>query len=218
MSTLAHKGRVYQIGGEGFLLEPDQWDENFAEGMAPQVKIHDTLSNQHWAIIHYIRKVFVEEGRCPLIYEVCRENKLHLTDLQRLFPTGYQRGACRVAGITYRVGYLGDAWQPQGERKAAVATTPEKIYRVDVRGFLVDPDEWDEEFAVAKAFEMKVPGKLGDRHWSLIRFLRDKYKRDGTVPTVYETCEAHKLEIDDLEYMFPDGYHRGVVKIAGLRL
>ncbi len=217
MSTLAHKGRVYQIGGEGFLMNPDQWDENFAEGMALQVKIHDTLSDQHWAIIHYIRGIFVNEGRCPLVYEVCRENKLHLTDLQRLFPTGYQRGACRLAGITYREGYLGDARRPKGEQKVAVAT-PEKTYRVDVRGFLVDPDEWDEEFAVAKAFEMKVPGTLAEKHWRLIRFLREEYKRDGIVPTVYKTCEIHGLEIDDLEYMFPDGYHRGVVKIAGLRL
>ena len=47
---------------------------------------------------------------------------------------------------------------------------------------------------------------------------RERFERDGKVPTVYETCEVHGLEIDDLEHMFPDGYHRGVVKLAGLRL
>jgi tRNA 2-thiouridine synthesizing protein E len=35
---------------------------------------------------------------------------------------------------------------------------------------------------------------------------------------VTETCEANDLDIDELEQLFPDGYHRGAVKIAGLRL
>ena len=33
-----------------------------------------------------------------------------------------------------------------------------------------------------------------------------------------ETCEANDIDIDELEQLFPDGYHRGAVKIAGLRL
>jgi tRNA 2-thiouridine synthesizing protein E len=35
---------------------------------------------------------------------------------------------------------------------------------------------------------------------------------------VIETCEATDLDIAELERLFPDGYHRGAVKIAGLRL
>jgi tRNA 2-thiouridine synthesizing protein E len=33
-----------------------------------------------------------------------------------------------------------------------------------------------------------------------------------------ETCEANSIEIDEFATLFPDGYHRGAVKIAGLRL
>ena len=33
-----------------------------------------------------------------------------------------------------------------------------------------------------------------------------------------ETCEANDIDLDELEQLFPDGYHRGVIKIAGLRL
>jgi len=40
----------------------------------------------------------------------------------------------------------------------------------------------------------------------------------GLVPTLYETCTASDLELEDLERLFPDGYQRGVVKIAGLRV
>jgi tRNA 2-thiouridine synthesizing protein E len=90
---------------------------------------------------------------------------------------------------------------------------------VDVRGFLVDPDEWDEHYAAHRAHEMKIPGdKLGKLHWQIVRFLRSTYYKTGMIPTATETCEANSLEIDELEKLFPDGYHRGAVKIAGLRL
>jgi hypothetical protein len=39
------------------------------------------------------------------------------------------------------------------------------------------------------------------------------FKKKNVVPTVYETCEANDLEIDDLERLFPQGYHRGAVII-----
>ena len=37
------------------------------------------------------------------------------------------------------------------------------------------------------------------------------------VPTVYEACADNGLELEDLEQLFSDGYHRGAVKLAGLR-
>ena len=33
----------------------------------------------------------------------------------------------------------------------------DKIYRVDVRGFLDNPDDWDEYYAVHRASDMKIP-------------------------------------------------------------
>ena len=59
---------------------------------------------------------------------------------------------------------------------------------------------------------------LTNKHWGVIRFLRQSYMENGQVPTVFETCERCGLEIEDLERLFPDGYHRGAVKIAGLRV
>ena len=64
---------------------------------------------------------------------------------------------------------------------------------------------------------MKV-GRLTEEHWRVLRFLRDGFARTGVVPTIYESCDANGLELDDLERLFPDGYHRGVVKLAGLRV
>ncbi len=50
----------------------------------------------------------------------------------------------------------------------------------------------------------------------MIQFLRKHHAATGLVPTVYETCNANGLELEDLEQLFPDGYERGAVKIAGL--
>ena len=94
-----------------------------------------------------------------------------------------------------------------------------KEFEVDTDGFLVDPEKWDEHYAGHRAYEMKIPGgKLDKMHWQIIRFLRSTYHKTGKIPTVTATCEAQNIEIDELEQLFPDGYHRGAVKIAGLRL
>jgi tRNA 2-thiouridine synthesizing protein E len=93
----------------------------------------------------------------------------------------------------------------------------QKSYRIDIWGFLLDPDEWDDRFALLKAHEMKLPGGLTNEHWGVLRFLRQEYYRTRGVPTVPQTCEAFGIDLDELERLFPDGYHRGAVKIAGLR-
>jgi sulfur relay (sulfurtransferase) DsrC/TusE family protein len=65
---------------------------------------------------------------------------------------------------------------------------------------------------------MNLTEGLTDRHWQVIRYLRESYRRKGYVPTVYECCESNNLELEDLASLFPDGYHRGAVKVSGLRV
>jgi TusE/DsrC/DsvC family sulfur relay protein len=95
----------------------------------------------------------------------------------------------------------------------------DKNYEVDSKGFLVGFDQWDEQYAIYRAYDTKVNGgKLTKRHWQIIRFLRESYAYNHDVPTVYETCDANHIDIEELEKLFPDGYHRGAVKIAGLKI
>ncbi len=217
MDNVTIRGKTYHVCGEGFLINPDNWHEDFAIAMAEQADIPDGLTERHWEVIRFIRGFLKDKGHCPLVFETCDANALFLEDLKRLFPTGYQRGACRLAGVTYREGFLGRGRRRRNHKKPNEEQI-EKVYRVDVRGFLVDPDDWVEEYAASKAFEMKLASGLTDRHWQIISFVRDSHKVNGTVPTVYDTCQANAVTIDDLEQLFPDGYHRGVVKISGLRL
>jgi tRNA 2-thiouridine synthesizing protein E len=217
MGTVEFKSKSYEVDDEGFLKDPQNWDENFSEGMAPTTGINEALNESHWNVIRFIRESVSKSGRCPMIYEVCRTFGLRLTDLQKLFPSGYLRGACKLAGLTYREGPVHAAWLPK--QRLTDVTTPlsERTYRVDIQGFLIDSSEWDEEYAIFRSEDMKMPDGLTERHWRIIDFLRTRFKASGKVPTVFETCEANRITIEDLEHLFPDGYHRGAVKIAGLR-
>lgn len=216
MGTVEFKNKSYEVDDEGFLKDPQKWDEDFSEGIAPTTGINEALSESHWNVIRFIRESVSKTGRCPMIYEVCRAYSLRLADLQRLFPSGYLRGACKLAGLTYKEGPVHTPWLP-GQRLTGV-TTPlnERTYRVDIRGFLINPSEWDEEYAVFKSQEMKMPEGLTEEHWKIIRFLRSRFEESGKVPTVFDTCQANGITIEDLERLFPDGYHRGAVKVSGL--
>ena len=210
--------KTYEVDKAGHLVDPSTWDKEFAVMAAPKVKIPKGLTSEHWDVISFIRDKFKETAICPTVYETCRATGFRLKELRRLFPTGYLRGACLLAGITYRDGHLGYAYQAESAEDLNTIAT-KKIYETDVRGFLVYPDEWDEYFAVFRAHDMKIPGdRLTDRHWLIIRFLRETYLKTGAVPTVYDACEKTGIEIEELEKLFPDGYHRGAVKIAGLRV
>ena len=220
MSTFTFENKAYEVDREEFLLDFNDWDENFARGMAPKVGIIGGLLEDHWKIINFIRDFFKRTGKCPVVYETCRTNRLNLQGLQRLFPAGYLRGACKLAGVTYTEGYFTPTPSPQLDpsflERATTADQEKKTYEVNIRGFLINPQEWDKRYAIYKAREMKIP-ELTDKHWQVINFLRQSFEKTKAVPNVYETCVACGIDLEELEKLFPDGYHRGAVKIAGLR-
>lgn len=219
MNVIKHKGKTYNMDASGFLTNSELWDENFPDAIAPLLKIEKGLTKEHWDVIIHIRDNFNKTGVCPTVFETCRMNGMRPKQLKKLFPTGYQRGACKLAGVTFCDSHKQKDLLSTEATKALHAVASKKSYKVDVCGFLIDPAEWDEQYAIHRAFEMKIPGgKLTDKHWKVIKFLRDSYEKNNDIPTVYDTCEANELELEDLEQLFPDGYHRGAVRIAGLRL
>ena len=216
MSTLAFANKTYAVDTDEYLSDFNAWDENFARSMAPKAGIISGLSEDQWRIIYFIRDHYKKTGKCPLVYETARMNRLHVQELKNLFPAGYLRGACKLAGITYKEGYLDQSWA-EGLAEQVTEGEEGKAYEINIRGFLVNPLQWDKRYALHRAWEMKMP-KLTEKHWQIIEFLRQRFVKDNIVPTVYETCEMNHIDLDELEKLFPDGYQRGAVKIAGLRV
>jgi len=215
--SFAFNNKKYRVDYQGFLIDPNDWDEDFAEGMAPKVKIEGGLTEEHWRIIKFVRNTFDKMSHCPLVYVACKHNDLGLGDLRRLFPTGYLRGVCKLAGITYREVDFQQNWL-EDNLKMHEYTYENKVYRTDEQGFLLNPDDWDENFALSNAYKLHMKDYLTERHWKIISYLRNAFKETGVVPNVYEVCDHNDISIETLEELFPQGYHRGAVKIAGLRV
>ncbi|UCC79450.1 MAG: TusE/DsrC/DsvC family sulfur relay protein [Candidatus Zixiibacteriota bacterium] len=216
MGWFFYNDKKYNVDSKGFLKNPDDWDEDFAIGMAPNLKIPKGLTEKHWKVIYFIRNTFDIMNKCPLVYVACKENRLGLGNLKRLFPTGYLRGACKLAGVTFRDVFIQKYWL-EGNIDKIEFRYKNKVYKTDAHGFLLDHNDWDENYAINKAYEMKMPDYLTEKHWKIIYYLREKNKKTDEIPTVYQTCEDNKIDLEEMEKLFPDGYHRGAVKIAGLR-
>ena len=218
MRIFKRKGKVYDLDSDGFLLNPTKWDSDLSEGLALELGVHGGLTKEHWDVIHFIRGELEETGKCPTLFETCRANNLGRSELKRLFPTGYMRGACKLAGVSYKEAYLGADYM-EHSAKDLHAVTQRQEYRVDVRGFLVDPDEWDEHYAAHRAYDMKMPGgKLDKMHWQIIRFSALNLLQNRQNPHGQRDLRSQRPRHRRARKTLPGRLSPGAVKIAGLRL
>ena len=209
--TFKFKERTYTLDSFGFLNPSDQWDENFANGMANQLGIYEGLSESHWDFIRYLRKKFLEENTVPAVVYACADNNVRLSELRRLFPTGYHRGACKIAGINYDFMLNTNHW--------LTYETPrhlESKYKLTSTGFLENFEDWSEDFAHFVINEWKLSKGLTKRHMQIINYLREYYRKNKNVPTIFETCENNDMRLKELRELFPEGYRRGACRVAGL--
>ncbi len=211
MTTVTFGGKSYELDDNGFLDPSDQWDVGFAEGMAKDIGIRGDLTDDHWKMINYVRRKFLEDRTVPMQVFACMENNVRLHDLRALFPTGYHRGVCKIAGINYRFMYEHNYWLTY-----ETAPPAKPRYQLDALGFLADFEEWDEDFAAMAMYELGSGQVLTDRHWQVIRYLRGYYAKNKNIPAVYETCQVNNLSLDALRELFPAGYRRMACLIAGL--
>jgi tRNA 2-thiouridine synthesizing protein E len=54
---------------------------------------------------------------------------------------------------------------------------------VDAEGFLTNPQQWNEQLAEQLARENGIP-ELTERHWLVVRFMRERYLTTGTAPSI----------------------------------
>jgi len=98
MPTLEIENKVFEVDGDGFLSNPEIWNEDVARLIAKFDGIEE-MSEKHWAIVNIIRKNYEEKGMAPMIRTICKETGVRLREIYELFPLGPARGACRVAGL-----------------------------------------------------------------------------------------------------------------------
>ena len=67
MATISFKDKTYDIDEQGFLIDYNKWDEDFAVLMAQKLNIHDGLSEKHWNVIRFVRESFYQSGTFPRV-------------------------------------------------------------------------------------------------------------------------------------------------------
>lgn len=89
---------------EGYLVDPAQWTEQVAEALAREE--HIVLSEEHWVVIRFMREYYEQHQIAPDARHVMKhlakvkgEGKAARNDLFVLFPYGYVKQACKIAGM-----------------------------------------------------------------------------------------------------------------------
>lgn len=82
-------------------------------------------------------------------------------------------------------------------------------------GFFTDPAAWTEEMAPEIAREAGIDA-LTDRHWQVIKHMRQEFAEKGTGPTVRALGRTSGVPIKELYQLFPKGPAKLAAKIAGI--
>jgi TusE/DsrC/DsvC family sulfur relay protein len=86
---------------------------------------------------------------------------------------------------------------------------------VDAEGFLTNPTQWNEDIAAAIARESGIP-ELTERHWLVVRFMRDRYLASGTAPSIRALGKESGVPVKELYQLFPKGPAKLAAKIGGI--
>jgi dissimilatory sulfite reductase related protein len=86
---------------------------------------------------------------------------------------------------------------------------------VDGEGFLIDPQQWNEQLARAIAAQNGIP-ELTDRHWLVVRFMRNRYLATGTAPSIRSLGKESGVPVKELYQLFPKGPAKLAAKIGGI--
>jgi tRNA 2-thiouridine synthesizing protein E len=99
MADIDVKGKRLEVNEEGFLVHPEEWDEETARILAKVEEGIEELSDDHWAVIYYIRDYYLEKKLAPMVRKVCQTTGFQLRYIFELFPSGPAKGACKIAGL-----------------------------------------------------------------------------------------------------------------------
>jgi len=98
METLEVLGTQVEVDEDGNLKNLTDWNEEIAGEIAKMEGI-EKLTDRHWLVINFMRKVYEEKGDAPSIRKLTKESGVETKELYKLFPKGPAKKAARIAGL-----------------------------------------------------------------------------------------------------------------------
>jgi TusE/DsrC/DsvC family sulfur relay protein len=86
------------VDAEGFLTDPQQWNEQIAEEIAHENGIPE-LTERHWLVVNFMRERYLQTGNAPSIRSLGKESGVPIKELYQLFPKGPAKLAAKIGGI-----------------------------------------------------------------------------------------------------------------------
>jgi TusE/DsrC/DsvC family sulfur relay protein len=105
MSHLTVGGKDIELNEDGFLAHPEDWSEDVARAFGVLDNIME-LTAEHWKVIYYLRDYYRRFRIAPMVRKLCKDTGISLKEIERLFPSGPAKGACKLAGMPKPTGCL----------------------------------------------------------------------------------------------------------------
>jgi len=101
------KDKIIETNEQGFLLDLDDWSEDFATALAERDGIE--LFVDHWELIWYFREYYEENQTNPTMHTMVRtlgmkgkhfhDQKSYEKHIYKLFPTDPVHELCKLSGL-----------------------------------------------------------------------------------------------------------------------
>ncbi len=98
MSTREIAGKAVNFDEEGFMADPNEWDQEIAEALAEEIGVAP-LTGDHWKVIDFSRADFAEKGEAPGIRRITKAAGVPTKQLYKLFPKGPAKKIALVSGL-----------------------------------------------------------------------------------------------------------------------
>jgi TusE/DsrC/DsvC family sulfur relay protein len=90
---------------EGYIVNPEDWTENLAQELAGEEDLE--LTEEYWTILRFMREYWQQYRVAPDVRHITKhlveaygyDKKRAKQHLFSLFPYGYVKQACKVAGM-----------------------------------------------------------------------------------------------------------------------
>ena len=103
MAKATFGGVELDMDEDGFIQEPEKWSKEVAEDLAKLEASYaagtDTMGEDHWKIVDYLRNYYIQYEIAPPIRMLTKQTGIDLKTIYQLFPRGPAVGACKVAGL-----------------------------------------------------------------------------------------------------------------------
>jgi dissimilatory sulfite reductase related protein len=98
MTTTLIGDAPVDVDAEGFLTNPEQWNEQIAQAIAAEHGVTE-LTDRHWLVVTFMRDRYLASGTAPSIRSLGKESGVPIKELYQLFPNGPAKLAAKIGGI-----------------------------------------------------------------------------------------------------------------------